>query len=104
MASCKDHTDISLDNILKLAVESLTAEEQQHYEDYMRQAKEKFLSQYTVGRHQKFVKHRETDVASLLTSLQVPNVSKPMTSNLLNICRSAARSNKTTDWKVRRIN
>jgi hypothetical protein len=44
MVSCKDHTDISLDNILKLAVESLTAEGQQHYEDYTRQAKEKFLS------------------------------------------------------------
>ena len=43
----------------------------------MRQAKEKFLSQYTVDRHQKVVKHGETDVASLLSSLQVPNVSKP---------------------------
>jgi hypothetical protein len=43
----------------------------------MRQAKEKFLSQYTVDRHQKVVKHGETDVASLLSLLQVPNVSKP---------------------------
>jgi hypothetical protein len=43
----------------------------------MRQAKEKFLSQYTVDRHQKVVKHGETDAASLLSSLQVPNVSKP---------------------------
>jgi hypothetical protein len=43
----------------------------------MRQAKEKFLSQYTVDRHQKIVKHGETDAASLLSSLQVPNVSKP---------------------------
>jgi hypothetical protein len=34
MVGSKDHTDISLDNILKLAVESLTAEGQQHYEDY----------------------------------------------------------------------
>jgi hypothetical protein len=77
MASSKDHTDISPDNILKPAVESLTADEQQHYEDYLRQAKEKFLSQYTVDRHQKVVKHGKTDIASLLTSLQVPNVSKP---------------------------
>jgi hypothetical protein len=30
-----------------------------------------------VDRHQKVVKHGETDVASLLSSLQVPNVSKP---------------------------
>jgi hypothetical protein len=27
--------------------------------------------------HQKVVKHGETDIASLLSSLQVPNVSKP---------------------------
>jgi hypothetical protein len=77
MADSKDHTDISPDNILKPAVESLAADEQQQYEDYMRQAKEKFLSQYMVDRHQKVVKHGETDIASLLSSLQVPNVSKP---------------------------
>ena len=77
MAGSKDHTDISPDNILKPDVESLTADEQQQYEDYMRQAREKFLSQYTVDRHQKVVKHGETDLASLLSSLQVPNVSKP---------------------------
>ena len=77
MAGSKDHTDISPYNILKTVVENLTADEQQQYEDYMRQAREKFLSQYTVDRHQKVVKHGETDVASLLSSLQVPNVSKP---------------------------
>jgi hypothetical protein len=77
MAGSKDHIDISPDNILKPTVESLTAHEQQQYEDYMRQAKEKFLSQYMVGRCQKVIKHGETDVASLLSSLQVPNVSKP---------------------------
>jgi hypothetical protein len=53
MVGSKDHTDISPDNILKPVVESLTADEQQQYEDYMRQAKEKYLSQYTVDRHQK---------------------------------------------------
>jgi hypothetical protein len=44
MAGSKDHTDISRDNILKPAVESLTVDEQQQYEDYMRQAKEKFIT------------------------------------------------------------
>jgi hypothetical protein len=77
MIDSKDHTNISLDNILKPVVESLTTDEQLQYEDYMRQAKEKFLSQYTMDRHQKVVKHGETDIASLLSSLQVPNVSKP---------------------------
>jgi hypothetical protein len=43
----------------------------------MRQATEKFLSQYTVDRHQKIIKCGETDVTSLLSSLQVPNASKP---------------------------
>jgi hypothetical protein len=42
----------------------------------MRQAKEKFLSQYTVDRHQKVAKHGEIDIASLLSSFQIPNVSK----------------------------
>jgi hypothetical protein len=77
MAGSKDHTDISPDNILKSTVESLTTDEQHQYEDYMRQAKEKFLSQYTVDRHQKVITHGETDVVSLLSSLQVPNVSQP---------------------------
>jgi hypothetical protein len=38
---------------------------------------EKFLSQYMVDRHRKVVKHGETGVTSLLSLLQVPNVSKP---------------------------
>jgi hypothetical protein len=45
MAGSKDHTDISPYNILKTAVENLTTDEQQQYDGYMRQAKEKFLSQ-----------------------------------------------------------
>jgi hypothetical protein len=44
MASSKDHTNVSPDNILKPAVESLMIDEQQQYKHYMRQAKEKFLS------------------------------------------------------------
>jgi hypothetical protein len=45
----------------------------------MRQTKEKFLSQFTVNRHHKVVKHGEIEVTSLLSSLQIPNVS-----NILN--------------------
>jgi hypothetical protein len=77
MTGSKYHTDISLDNILKPAIENLSVDEQQQYEDYMRQAKEKLLSQYTVDCHEEVVKHRETDIPSLLSSLQIPNVSKP---------------------------
>jgi hypothetical protein len=69
MTGSKDHTNISPDNILKPAVESLMTDEQHQYEDYMCQAKEKFLSQYMVDRHQKVVKHGEIDVTSLLSSV-----------------------------------
>jgi hypothetical protein len=77
MVGSKDHTDISPDNIMKSVVGSLTADEQQQYKVYMRQVKEKFFSQYTVDRRRKVVKHGETDVASLLSPLQVSNISKP---------------------------
>ena len=77
MVGLKYHTDISPDNILNLVVESMTVNEQQQYKYYMHQAKEKLLSQYMVDRHQKVIKHGETDVASLLSLLQIPNASKP---------------------------
>jgi hypothetical protein len=48
MAGSKDHANISKDNIVKPVIKSLMENEQQQYEDYMRQAKDKFLSQYTV--------------------------------------------------------
>jgi hypothetical protein len=43
----------------------------------MSQTKENFLSQFTVDRHPDVVKHGEIEVASLLPSLQISNVSKP---------------------------
>jgi hypothetical protein len=57
MDDSKDHTNIYLDNILKQSVESQTGDGQHQYEHYRHQAKEKFLSQYTVDHHQKIVKH-----------------------------------------------
>jgi hypothetical protein len=42
MSGSKYHTDISPDNILEPNVESLTVDDKQQYNDYMRQAKEKF--------------------------------------------------------------
>jgi hypothetical protein len=61
---------------MKLAIENLSADEQHQYKNYMRQAKEKFLWLYTVDRQEEVVKHRETNITSLLPSLQIPNVSK----------------------------
>ena len=77
MAGYKDHTVISLDNILRLDVQSLSVDERQRCKDYMSQVKENFLSQFTVDRHQKVVKHGEIVVASFLPLLQISNVSKP---------------------------
>jgi hypothetical protein len=77
MVGSKDHTDISANNILKPNVESLTVDEQQQYKYYMGQAKEKFLSQYTVDRHHMVVKLGETDVVYLLSLLQIRNISNP---------------------------
>jgi hypothetical protein len=91
MVGSKDHTDISSDNILRPAVESLPIDEQQLYEDLMSQvredacrhsakaeeeATEKFLSYFTVDRHQKITKHGEIEIAFFLPSLQILNVSK----------------------------
>jgi hypothetical protein len=87
----KDHTIISLDNILRPAIGSLSIDEKQLYEDLMIQMREdacrqtakaeeeatdKFLSYFTVDRHQKITKHGEIKIASLLPSLQISNVSK----------------------------
>jgi hypothetical protein len=91
MVGSKDHIDISPDNILRPATESLSADEQHLYEDLMSQMREdarrqitmaeeevrgKLLSYFTVDRHQKITKHGEIDIASLLPLLQISNVSK----------------------------
>jgi hypothetical protein len=91
MASSKDHTDISVYNILRSAIRSLSANEQQPSEDLMSQLREearrqtakdeeeamkKFLSYVTVDRHQKITKHGEIEIAYLLPSFQISNVSK----------------------------
>jgi hypothetical protein len=44
MTNFKDHKNISSDNILRPAIESLSDDEQQQYEDFMCQAKKNFLS------------------------------------------------------------
>jgi hypothetical protein len=80
MAFFKDRSDVSKDNILKPALESLSVDEQQQFQDYVKkvqeEAKEKYLSHFTVDRHQKIVKQGEIEMASLLPLAQNPNVSK----------------------------
>jgi DNA-binding protein YbaB len=91
MAGSKGHIDISLDNNLRPPIGSLLVDEQQLYKDLMGQmwedarhqiteaeeeTTEKFLSHFTVDRHRKITRHGEIEVASVLHSLQISNVSK----------------------------
>jgi hypothetical protein len=43
MVGSKDHTDVSLSNIMKPTLESLSAEDQQRFEEYVRRKKEETL-------------------------------------------------------------
>lgn len=59
MVDSIDHTEVSPSNIVKLTLESLLAEDQQQFEDYIEQrqaqkheeVKEKYLAHIKVGRH-----------------------------------------------------
>jgi hypothetical protein len=80
MADSKDHIDISPSNIIKPALENLSADEQQRFQDYMNKVQEeatmKYLAHFTMDRHQKIVKEGEIEMSSLLPSSQKPHVSK----------------------------
>jgi hypothetical protein len=84
MASSKDRTKVSLSNIMKPTLESLSAEDQQQFEDYIRQqqaqerkeAKVKYLAHFKVDRHQRIVQQGEFEMTSLLPTTHAPNVSK----------------------------
>lgn len=86
----KDPTNASLDNILSTNTESLSSNERRRYEDLMKQqddealrqrarmheeAKEKFLSHFTIDRHQKIINQGEIKLDPLLPLLQNNNVS-----------------------------
>jgi uncharacterized protein YqeY len=107
MASSKDHTKISTTNIINPAMEALSADDQTPFEDLImrnekdvmwqwnkqrdkkeaellhklskqrKEAAEKYLSHFTVDRHQKIIHQGEIDMESLLPPLQGPAVSAP---------------------------
>jgi hypothetical protein len=45
MVNSKDHIDVSLDNILRLIIEDLSAAEQKEFEDYVKKLDEEFQRQ-----------------------------------------------------------
>jgi hypothetical protein len=107
MAGSKDHTKISTTNIIKPTMEALPANDQRPFEDLVmcnekevmrqwneqrdkeeaellhklfeqrKEAAEKYLSHFTVDRHQKIIRQGEIDMKSLLPLLQGPAVSTP---------------------------
>jgi CHAD domain-containing protein len=92
MTGCKDHINVSTTNIIKTTLEALPADNQQHFDDSMRQeeeellrqlveqrekAKEKYLSYFMLDSHRKIIHQWEIDMKSLIPSPQAPNVSIP---------------------------
>jgi glutamine synthetase adenylyltransferase len=108
MAGTKDHTNVSTTNIIEPAMEALLADDQQPFEDLVghkekevmrqwteqrdkekaellhklserrKEAVEKYLSHFTVDRHQKkIIRQGEVNMKSLLPPLQALTVSAP---------------------------
>jgi hypothetical protein len=107
MVGSKDHTKISIINIIKTAMEALPADDQRPFKDLVmrdekevmrqwneerdkeeaellhklterhKEAAEKYLSHFTVDRHQKIIRQGEIDMEYLLPPLQDPAVSAP---------------------------
>ena len=69
MVSSKDGSDVSPSNIIELTKETLSAEDQQKFEEHkeqkIKEAEVKFLANFKVDRNHKVVSQRATDLASL---------------------------------------
>jgi hypothetical protein len=106
MVGSKDHTKVSTTNIIKPAMEALSTDDLQPFEDLVmrdekevmrqwneqhkeeaelmhklskqrKEAAEKYLSHFTVDCHQNIIRQGEIDMESLLPQLQAPAVSAP---------------------------
>jgi hypothetical protein len=76
MASSKDNSDISPSNIIVSTIETLSAENEPEFEErkeqLIKEAKAKYLAIFKVDMHQKVVRLRETDLASLRSTVATP--------------------------------
>jgi hypothetical protein len=67
MASSKDSSDVSPNNIIEPTWKTLSAEEQlefeEHKEQLIKEAKAKFLTNFRVHRNNKVVQQQATDLA-----------------------------------------
>jgi hypothetical protein len=80
MVGSKDSFDISPSNIIEPTMETLSAEDQQEFEEHkgqlIKEAQTKFLANFKVDRNRKVVWQRETDLASSRLATGTPKVSE----------------------------
>ena len=80
MASSRDNSDVSPNNIIEPTWETLSADEQyqfeEHKEQLIQEAKMKFLANFKFDRNNKVVRQRATDLASLRPAMATPKVSE----------------------------
>jgi hypothetical protein len=81
MASSKDNSDVSPNNIIKTTTDDLSVKEYQRLEDVRKkmlaELDELFLVDFKVDRNQKLIRLREYNLASLRPTTIRPAVSKP---------------------------
>lgn len=69
MAGSKDHSNVYPSNIIEPAMETLSVEDQQEFEEHkgqlIKEAQTKFLASFKVDRNQKVIRLRVTDLVSL---------------------------------------
>ena len=79
MASSRDNSDVSPNNIIEPTWETLSADEQHQFEEHKEQliqeAKTKFLANFKFDRNNKVVRQQATDLASLRPTAATPKVS-----------------------------
>jgi hypothetical protein len=79
MVGSKDSSEVSASNIIKPTWETLPADEQlqfeEHKEQLIKEANEKFLTNFKVDRNNKVIRQRATYLALLRPTTDTPNVS-----------------------------
>jgi hypothetical protein len=68
MTSSKDHSNVSLSNIIETTMETLSTEDRQEFEEHKKQlikeAQDKFLANFNMDRNNMVVRQWVTDLAS----------------------------------------
>jgi hypothetical protein len=83
MAGSKNHSNVSLSNIIEPTMETMSAEVQQEYEEreehkekLIKEVQAKILANFKMDRNHKVVRQRTTDQPSLRPTAATPKVSE----------------------------